>query len=443
MPHTKTKNRFPPGPSGSHEEQLATFNSDPFGYLEVLAKEYGSIFNLRLGALGNEDLANVDNNGNWVFLTRPHQIRTMYTADEHTTSGALANAVFFGTNESSVSYIDGKGHRHRRAQLRPNFSGSRDYVALISEVTDRCMAQWPREEPFGLFTELQKLTSEVIVEVICGNLDKADREQLCTLLPKTENAGYTAEEARAADSAVRALVHERMGGYLAKSETLGKYDVLASLLRFAADGDRSLSDYVIRDEIFSLLYTGFSTTANTLAWAFVRILRHEDVYRKLMAELGDRFLHRPLKRDTFIGLSYLEATIMETLRLHPVSALNGVRMVKKPLQVDGYVIPAGSILVHCAYLIQRSPEVYEAPQRFRPERFVDGKVDPYVWGAFGGGDRTCIGQGYSKEEMKVVLAIVLSALQMEASGKIPRAKQQGIFMAPEDNALCVVRKTHH
>lgn len=438
MTRTATKETFPPGPKDPGSRQVELFEQDPFGYVEAAAREHGPLFTLELGKLGSEGQSSVENNGNWVFLTRPHQLKLMYTASEKVSSGAMANRLFFGTDEESVGYIDGKAHRKRRGQLHPALSGGRDYVSIVQGAVDRSLAQWPRDREFELFPELQKLTSEVIVEVVCGNFSKADQRKLASLLPMTENARYTLDEVLMADSAIRAFVEERIDGHLELSDRLGHDDLFASLLRHAAEGDGSLSDIVVRDEVFSTLYTGFATTANTLSWAFTRILGDDRVRRKLMREFGDRFRDRPLTRDHFAGLEYLEATIMETLRLHPVSALNGVRMLVAPLEIDGYRIPAGTILVHCAYLLQRSSDLYPDPLEFAPERFVDNPVDQYVFGAFGGGHRMCVGRGYAREEMKMVLPIILSALQLELGGELPGAKKQGFFMAPENGVPCTV-----
>nr|WP_083466787.1 cytochrome P450 [Kibdelosporangium sp. MJ126-NF4]CEL18411.1 cytochrome P450 [Kibdelosporangium sp. MJ126-NF4]CTQ97894.1 cytochrome P450 [Kibdelosporangium sp. MJ126-NF4] len=432
--HT-TSDRLPPAPAESPQEQRVNFHADPFGYVEKQAAEHGTVFAIDLGSLGNEDAVDIKVNGQWVFVSRPHQIRAMYSA-VRTTSGAEANQVFFGTMEESVGYIDGKAHRRRRAQLHPAFSGGKDYIAIIQQAVDRHFAQWPRDKAFPVYEELQKLTSEVIVEVVCGNFSAEDRAELCELLPRTENARYTLDEVIAADKEIRAFVAERIPGHVAKSDRIGQDDVFASLLRHAAEGDESLTDEVVRDEVFSLLYTGFSTTANTLSWVFAEITRRPEVLARLRAEVGDRFRDRPLSRDEFGDLDYLDATISETLRLHPVSALNGVRLLKEPLRIDDYLVPAGSILVHCAYLSQRSAEVYDRPEEFLPERFVGTTIDPYVFGAFGGGQRTCVGRGYARAEMKMILAMAVAGLDWAKNDTpLPTAKQQGIFMGPEDHAV--------
>ncbi|MEO3975607.1 cytochrome P450 [Streptomyces sp. CAU 1734] len=428
----------PPGPNAPVADQLAWFERDPFACVEDASRRYGTPFTLRLGSLGNAEVPGVEHRGEWVFLTRPEQLKVMYTSGEAVTSGAQANQVFFGTTEESVGYIDGRSHRRRRSQLHPAFSGNRDYVAIIQEAVDSHLASWPRDRPFELFPALQLLTGEIITEVVCGNFDAADRLRLTALLPRTESARLTGAEMFAADQEIRAFVAERMPGHLAKSDALGRDDVLASLLRHAADGDASLTDEVIRDEIFSLLYTGFSTTANTLSWAFVEMMHSEPAQRALRAEVGDRFRHRPLRRDEFGSLELVDATLLEALRLHPVSALNGVRMVTAPLRLDDYLLPPGTILVHCAHVLQRSPDLYPDPLSFKPERHLTGRTDHYVWGPFGGGTRTCVGRGYALAEMRMIMAMAVSGIRLTPVGPVPRARQQGIFMAPADEARCVV-----
>lgn len=432
---------LPPGPEQSAERQLAEFTRDPFGFVDTLADRYGRLFTARLGSLGAERHVGVEHTGDWVFLTTPEQIRIMYGADDGTVSGALANSVFFATADGSVSYIDGGAHRRRRALVQPAFTGKRDYTAVISSVVDRHLAQWPCDDRFALFPRLQRMTADIIVEVVCGGMPLAQREQLLELLVRLENAAVSPEEALSAETAVRELVADHVRDR--RDTSLERDDVLGTLLAHAADRDSGLGPDVVPAEVFGLLFTGFSTTANTLAWAFLHILDDEAVHREVRNELGDRLGSSPVGRRTFADMRYLEAVIDETLRLHPVSAINGVRLVKKPLDIDGHRIPTGAILVHCAHVLQRDPNLYPRPATFDPRRFLDTAPEPYVWAPFGGGARTCPGRGYAKEEMKTILALVLSTVDIEAVGGIPPARQQGIFMAPSDGAPCVVRKRGH
>ncbi|MGI8308482.1 cytochrome P450 [Saccharopolyspora hattusasensis] len=423
-----------PGPNGEPWDVLARFNEDTYGYLDELFAVYGTLFSLPLGNVGGLFLPHINDNGNWVFLTRPHQIKVMYESPDDVISGAEANKIFFGTDEASVAYIEGKAHRKRRQQLHP-FGGSRDYAELVLAELARQVETWPKGTPFRLFEKLQIMTSAIITEVVCGNMAEEDREFIRTTLLHTENAKNTGEEVLAADAGIRSLVARRIPDYRVWSAPESP-DTLSLLLRLAEEGDVELTDEVIRDEVFSLLYTGFSTTANTLAWTFVRLLRDERVLGSVRKEIADNIGDGTITRDSVNTLPYLDAVLKEVLRLHPVTALNGVRLLKQDIELDGYQVPAGSILVHCAYLLQRSSEVFDAATEFQPERFLTCSVDRYRWGAFGGGSRTCLGRGFSMNEMKLVVTKLLTDHELRAVGVgVPKAQLQGFFMAPIDGAL--------
>jgi cytochrome P450 len=85
-------------------------------------------------------------------------------------------------------------------------------------------------------------------------------------------------------------------------------------------------------------------------------------------------------------------------------------MLREPLQVGGLTLPPGTRVVPSIYLTNRSPKVYEAPQEFRPERFLGSAPETFSWIPFGGGIRRCIGASFATLEMKLILRTVLSEL---------------------------------
>ena len=78
--------------------------------------------------------------------------------------------------------------------------------------------------------------------------------------------------------------------------------------------------------------------------------------------------------------------------------------------------PPGTRVVPCIYLTNRNPRVYEAPEQFRPERFLANPPETFSWIPFGGGIRRCIGAAFAQLEMRVILRTVLSELEP----KVPR-----------------------
>jgi cytochrome P450 len=271
-----------------------------------------------------------------------------------------------------------------------------------------------------------------------------ERQYICSELLKTENSDKSRQDILSADANIRSFVEERLDGYLKDTNSTKNEDLLSALLRMAKAGDQTLTREVIRDEVFSLLYTGFSTTANTLSWVFLHIFSDTRIYNNLIKELEGIDDIDVLDKNDLNNLNYCDAVIKETLRLHPVTALNGVRYVRQTLEIGTYHIPEGTILVNCTYLLQRSTKFYDSPETFSPERFVEKRPDRNVWTPFGGGNRTCVGQHFALREMKIVLIEVLSKFKLESLEPIPRAALQGFFMAPENKAPFMVKhKVEH
>jgi cytochrome P450 len=73
--------------------------------------------------------------------------------------------------------------------------------------------------------------------------------------------------------------------------------------------------------------------------------------------------------------------------------------------------------------------VYPEPDRFRPERFIGVKPDPYRWFPFGGGIRRCIGMAFALYEMKVVLATILTRTRLRLTRPV-KVVRRTLTLAP-------------
>jgi cytochrome P450 len=152
----------------------------------------------------------------------------------------------------------------------------------------------------------------------------------------------------------------------------------------------------------TLLLAGHETTATSVAWAIERLVRHPEKLRRLVAEIES-------ERGGGEG-RYLSAVVDETLRVRPVVPIVA-RTLTEEFEVDGYRLPAGTRVTPSIYLVNRNPRVYEDPDEFRPERFLENGPETFSWIPFGGGIRRCIGASFAQLEMRLILRTVLGELQ--------------------------------
>jgi cytochrome P450 len=188
-----------------------------------------------------------------------------------------------------------------------------------------------------------------------------------------------------------------------------------------------MRDQELRDELLTLLVAGHETTANALAWAVERLIRHPDKLARLSEEVA--------AGET----RYLEAVVTETLRLRPVISLVARRLVE-PVQIGDWRLPAGITVTPAIYLVHRRPDVYPDPEAFRPERFLEQPPGTYTWIPFGGGVRRCLGASFAQFEMGVVLSeLVKRTRPRPARPEAEPVLRRAITETPRRNAEVVLQ----
>lgn len=144
-----------------------------------------------------------------------------------------------------------------------------------------------------------------------------------------------------------------------------------------------------------------------------------------------------------IKLPYLNAVFSETLRLHPVVPLVG-RQLKAPFEIMGYTFEAGTSLFPSIYLTHQRKDIYPEPKQFKPERFLEKQFSPYEYLPFGGGNRRCLGYAFALFEMKLVLATILSEVELELLDRHPlKTVRRGITFAPSGGVSMRVKNYKH
>ena len=197
----------------------------------------------------------------------------------------------------------------------------------------------------------------------------------------------------------------------------------------------------LRDELVTMLIAGHETTATALAWVFAFILHQREVAARLQDELeGALRSDGTLDLGKLTSNEYLDAVIKEAMRLRPIVP-DVVRRVQEPITVAGYEIPVGAFLTPCIHLAHRRPESWPEPERFRPERFLGAKVDPYTWFPFGGGIRRCLGMAFALYEMKIVVGVTLLRARLRlATDAFPKIVRRAVTLAPAGGTPVVLEE---
>ncbi len=426
---------LPPGPRWPALLQSIALVRFRHRFVPAMHRRYGDVFTVRIMPKGSA----------LVLFTRPEQTKEIFAGDPEVFHAGKGNAILGPImGEHSLLLQDSAEHKRARKLLMPAFNGAalRGYQSVVSRLAKEEVARWTPGTPFRSLDRMNALTLEVILRVVFGVTDESRLAALRPLVNRTVDIspavllgwGYpflqrfgpwkaTVDNQRGLDRVMYAEIAERR----AAADLHERTDVLSQLLTVGEDGGAGLSDAELRDQLVTLLLAGHETTATALSWALYELGRDRDQLARARraADEGDD--------------DYLEAVLKESMRLHPVIPMV-VRHLMRPVTIGGVDLPAGTNVGPSILLTHAREDNYRSPERFRPERFLEGHVAANTWIPFGGGVRRCIGAGFSLMEGVAVLREVLARYDVALpAGSSETPKVRNITSVPKHGARIVVR----
>jgi cytochrome P450 len=143
----------------------------------------------------------------------------------------------------------------------------------------------------------------------------------------------------------------------------------------------------------------------------------------------------------YSSLTYTRACIDESLRLNPP----GWVVSRKNDDADGlqgYEIPANSLLIVSPFVIHRHPDFWADPDTFDPTRFLPENAERLARGSylpFGTGPRQCIGRDFALFEAVLMLAAIAQRYDVAPGPREP-VLEPLVTLGPADGLLLKVRR---
>lgn len=428
--------------------QLINWIADPIEFQRKYSQKYGDIFSMHLSGLAPS-----------VIVGNPQAIQEIFNQDSKFDVGRGNDLAEPLLGKNSLILIDGGRHRRERKLLMPPFHGERlqAYAKQICLITEQIASQWEVGQTFITRSAMQKVSLEVILQIVFG-LSKGERyEQLKPLL--TAWLDMTDSPLRSSMLFLRFLqkdwgmwtpwgqmkqrqrqVHNLLQAEITEKRTKQNdygSDVLSLMMAARDENGQAMSDEELKDELLTILFAGHETTATTLSWAFYQIYRHPDVLEKLQHELDS--LGNNNNFTEINQLPYFTAVCQETLRMYPVIPVLFPRITKSSMKIAGYEFDAETTFLMSSYLVHYREDLYPDAEQFKPERFIGHQYSPAEYLPFGGGSRRCLGYALAQMEMKLVLATILSKYQLVLAEDKPVIMQRrGFTLAPKGGVRMMI-----
>ncbi|KAL2213226.1 cytochrome P450 [Sarocladium strictum] len=236
------------------------------------------------------------------------------------------------------------------------------------------------------------------------------------VLPMQKPATYTG---------IRAFALDAYNRFRSDMEN-GKFDgdessILARLWKYSQDPKGEPMDHLdIASECADHFLAGIDTTSDTLmflVWALSQpgSMGYQEKLRQEVLGISDELLdHNGIPRAAETDKCvYLQAIIKETLRLYAPLPSYEPRSLDVDSEIEGYPIPANTVVGMSPFSLHRNPEIFPNPLEFNPERWMgpDTKeLNRWFW-AFSSGGRMCIGMHLAMAEMITLTATIYRKYQ--------------------------------
>ncbi|XP_048833567.1 cytochrome P450 2J2-like [Brienomyrus brachyistius] len=216
---------------------------------------------------------------------------------------------------------------------------------------------------------------------------------------------------------------------------------LSEMEKWKDDADAGFNEENLCYCALDLFAAGSESTATTLYWGLLYMIKHPDIQEKVQAEI-DSVVGRsrqPSMADR-PNIPYTDAVIHEIQRMGNVVPVNA-RLTTKDTELRGYTIPKGTTLMVTLDSVLFDETEWETPFTFNPGHFLDaeGKFrrrDAFL--PFSAGKRVCLGEQLARMELFLFFTSLLQRFTFStAPGMEPSLEfKLGFTRCPKPYKLC-------
>ncbi|XP_029780056.1 cytochrome P450 2S1 isoform X2 [Suricata suricatta] len=197
--------------------------------------------------------------------------------------------------------------------------------------------------------------------------------------------------------------------------------VEAFLLKMAKEEQNPNTEWTDKNLLMTviyLLFAGTVTVSTTIRYTLLLLLKYPRVQERVREELT-----RELGAGRAPGLGdrarlpYTDAVLHEAQRLLALVPMGIPHALTRTTCFRGYTLPQGTEVFPLLGSVLHDPEVFEKPEEFNPDRFLDAdgrfqKQEAFL--PFSLGKRLCLGEGLARAELFLLFTAILQAFSLES-----------------------------
>lgn len=203
----------------------------------------------------------------------------------------------------------------------------------------------------------------------------------------------------------------------------------------------------LQQTTFDMIVAGSETTANTIRWILLYLIRNPEIQEKMFQEISVAIGTETPSIADREKLPYVQAVIFEGLRIQPVAPLGLPHTAFEDTMLGGFLIPKNCSVMANITSVSWDPELFPEPKTFRPERFLnEDKTEveiPKQFIPFSLGPRSCLGETFAKVEIFLYITALVQKFRLlpEKDGELPDLEAVlGLTLSPKAYKLRTVAR---
>lgn len=405
-------NRSLPKTLRSIRGSLLDYRKDRLGFLQRLARE-GDVCDIHFGPFSS------------ILFNKPEHVQSILVDHAYDfDKGVAIRTIFRPVIGTGLAASDVDFHRHQRKLMAPPFQPRHiaSYADTVGRYAEQIQQTWPDGSRIDINQQMTNLTMSIIVKALFDADVFTETDELSEAMTAvTEYFSHMASTIlplpyhwplprnRRTRKAVQVL-RNRIGRFIdqRRNSPTERNDILSILLQARDEAGQPMSDEQVMAECLTLFVAGHETTAAALSWTWCLLCQHPESYQKAQQEVDSILQGRTPTSADLAQLPYCLQVFKEAMRLYPPAYIMA-RQALHDVEIDGYHVPKGGIVLLAPYALHRREDSFPEPEKFDPERFTPPReklLPRYAYLPFGAGPRICLGLYFAMMEGPLVLATI-------------------------------------
>ncbi|XP_034046108.1 cytochrome P450 2K1-like isoform X1 [Thalassophryne amazonica] len=200
--------------------------------------------------------------------------------------------------------------------------------------------------------------------------------------------------------------------------------------------------------VTNLFAAGSDTTAITLRWALLFMVKYPHIQDQVHEELSRVIGNRQVSGDDRKLLPYTNAVIHETQRFADILPIALPHQTASDVTFQGYLIKKGTTVFPLLTSVLFDKNEWESPHTFNPSRFLDeeGKfIKRNAFMPFSAGQRVCLGVSLARMELFLFFSSLLQHFKFSpppgvTEDEVDLTPSVGFTVGPSPYELCATMR---